>query len=207
MIFRPFSLPCAPAVRPASPCQGPSRCANVVILRGERRNSGKLNAPSAFRSCKLVPTPFPSPRVSAEFILSLGPPRSANAVILRGERRSSGELNAPVRFGLISLLRRCLLARHLMPAYVLSIVSGYHPDVYFCSVRESSGSRLFFFIFRRLTIGSHVVHCPACHAVINYVPFKEHKILFILHFCRIFAATFASGGYLSPVPTGRAGVS
>ena len=142
MIFRPFSLPCAPAVRPASPCQGPPRCANVVIHRGERRNSGKLNAPSAFRSCKLVPTPSPSPRVSAEFILSLGPPRSANAVILRGERRSSGELNAPVRFGLISLLRRCLLARHLMPAYVLFVVSRYHPDVYFCSVRESSGRSL-----------------------------------------------------------------
>ena len=45
---------------------GPPRSANVVILRGERRNSGKLNAPSAFRSCKLVPTPFPAPRESAE---------------------------------------------------------------------------------------------------------------------------------------------
>jgi hypothetical protein len=60
------SLSRAPVVRPASPCQGPPRCANVVILRGERRNSGKLNAPSAFRSCKLVPTPFPAPRESAE---------------------------------------------------------------------------------------------------------------------------------------------
>ena len=93
-----------------------------------------------------------------------------------------------------------------MPEYVLFVVSGYHPDVYFCSVRESSGSRLFFIIFRRLTIGSHVVHCPACHAVINYIPFKEHKLRFILHFCRIFAATFASGGYLPPVPTGQAGI-
>ena len=93
-----------------------------------------------------------------------------------------------------------------MPAYVLSIVSGYHPDVYFCSVRESSGSRLFFIIFRRLSIGSHVVHCPACHAVINYLPFKERKLLFILHFCRIFAATLPPAGpYLrcrpaKPVP-------
>jgi|GEM_PF-4708301 len=124
----------------------------------------------------------------------LGPPRSANAVILRGERRSSGELNAPVRFGLISLLRRCLLVRHLMPAYILFVVSGYNPDVYFCSVRESSGSRLFFIIFRRLSIGSHVVHCPACHAVINYIPSKERKLLFILHFCRIFAATLPPAG-------------
>ena len=94
-----------------------------------------------------------------------------------------------------ALLRQ--LFRHLMPAYVLSIVSGYNPDVYFCSVCESSGSRLFFFYFRRLTIGSHVVHCPACHAVINYVPFKEHKLLFILLFCRIFAATLPpAGSYL-----------
>ena len=46
---------------------GPPRSANVVILRGERRNSGKLNAPSAFRSCKLVPTPFPAPRDSVEY--------------------------------------------------------------------------------------------------------------------------------------------
>ena len=53
---------------------------------------------------------------------------------------------------------------------------------------------IFFFIFCRLTIGSHVVHCPACHAVINYVPFKEHKLLFILHFCRIFAATLPPAG-------------
>ena len=88
-------------------------------------------------------------------------------------------------------IRRPLSIPSQMPEYVLSFVSGYQPDVYFCSVRESSGSRLFFIIFRRLTIGSHVVHCPACHAVINYVPFKEHRLLFILHFCRIFAATFA----------------
>jgi hypothetical protein len=121
------SLSRAPVVRPASPCQGPPRCANVVILRGERRNSGKLNAPSAFRSCKLVPTPFPAPRVSAEVCF----------LPFRGI--GSGAL--------------CLLARHLMPAYVLSIVSGYNPDVYFCSVRESSGSRLFFFYFCRLIIG------------------------------------------------------
>ena len=103
-----------------------------------------------------------------------------------------------------ALLRQ--LFRHLMPDYVLFVVSGYNPDVYFCSVRESSGSRLFFFYFRRLTIGSHVVHCPACHAVINYVPSKERKLLFILHFCRIIAATLPPAGtYLrcrpaKPVP-------
>ena len=152
--------------------------------------------PDIIRMCVFIPcasrqtgvcilSTSPSPRESAEFILSFGPPRSANAVILRGERRSSGELNAPVRFGLISLLRRCLLARHLMPAYVLSIVSGYNPDVYFCSVRESSGSRLFFFIFRRLTIGSHVVHCPACHAVINYVPTRSFSSANSAYFCKI----------------------
>jgi hypothetical protein len=28
-----------------------------------------------------------------------------------------------------------------------------------------------------------------------------------LHFCRILAATFASGGYLPAVPTGQAGIS
>jgi hypothetical protein len=56
---------------------------------------------------------------------------------------------------------------------------------------------IFFFIFRRLTIGSHVVHCPACHAVINYIPSKERKLLFILHFGRILAADFFSESIFS----------
>ena len=52
---------------------GPPRSANVVILRGERRNSGKLNAPSAFRSCKLVPTLSISPAFDAGLATSIVP--------------------------------------------------------------------------------------------------------------------------------------
>lgn len=36
---------------------------------------------------------------------------------------------------------------------------------------------------RRLSVGNHVVQCPACHADMSYVPNKERKLRLLCLFC------------------------
>ena len=146
------------------------------------------------------PPPSPSihPALHAGFFLS-GVPDERQRSAFSGGRRSSSELNA-----------LCAFRSHKL-APTLSISPAFDAGVCFVNCfRISSGcvflfrarvirlAFIFFFIFRRLSIGSHVVHCPASCATTtastpSFVPFsikpskpKNQKNLAYACVCEIF---------------------